>query len=151
MNFRQYEALYWVARLGSFHAAARHLKTSQPAISSRIREHEKDLRVELFDRGTHKARLTSKGRELHHYASQLMQLTAQVRQKMGTADLLTGRVRLGIASIPAVSWLPAMLRRVDKDYPGVVVEFTVAPSADMAAQLRLRALDMAVLAGPVTG
>ncbi|MFI5013583.1 MAG: DUF4387 family protein [Hyphomicrobiales bacterium] len=30
MNFKQFEALYWIARLGSFHAAARHLKTSQP-------------------------------------------------------------------------------------------------------------------------
>ena len=25
MNFRQFEALYWIARLGSFHAAAPHL------------------------------------------------------------------------------------------------------------------------------
>lgn len=151
MNFRQFEALYWVVRLGSFHAAARHLKTSQPAISSRIRELEKDLGTGLFDRTSHKARLTSKGHELHHYASQLMQLAAEVRQKMGAPDVLAGRVRLGIASIPAMNWLPTMLRQIENEYPGITVEFVVAPSAELFTQLRTRALDIAVLSSPTSG
>jgi DNA-binding transcriptional LysR family regulator len=63
MNFRQLEALYWIVRLGSFHAAARHLKTSQPAISARIREMEQQLGVTLFDRSGRKVRPTPKGHE----------------------------------------------------------------------------------------
>lgn len=50
MNFRHYEALYWIGRLGSFHAAARHLHTSQAAISVRIRDLERQLGVVLFER-----------------------------------------------------------------------------------------------------
>lgn len=151
MNFRQFEALYWVARLGSFRAAALHLKTSQPAISSRIRELEKDLDIELFDRASHKARLTSKGHELHHYASQLMQLSAEIRQKMGAPNVLAGRVRLGIASIPAMTWLATMMRRVESEYPGITVEFVVASSAELFTQLSTRALDIAVLSSPMSG
>ncbi len=64
MNFRQFEALYWIGRLGSFHAAARQLRTLQPAISARIRELELELRVLIFDRADRRLRPTAKGLEL---------------------------------------------------------------------------------------
>jgi DNA-binding transcriptional LysR family regulator len=69
MNFRQFQVLYWIARLGSFHAAARHLKTSQPAISARIREMEQQFGVTLFDRSERKVRSTPRGHALLRYAA----------------------------------------------------------------------------------
>lgn len=149
MNFKQYEAMYWVARLGSFHAASRHLMTSQPAISSRIRELEADLGVALFDRDGHRAKLTAKGHELFHYAARLMQLSAEVRQRMGASGVISGLVRLGIASVPAVAWLPDMVRNLDRSHPGIKVEFSIAPSAELATLLNERTLDLAVLSEPI--
>lgn len=150
MNYKQYAALYWVARLGSFHAAARQLKTSQPAISSRIRELESDLGLVLFDRDRHCAKLTAKGHELFHYAAKLMQLAAEVRQRMEASDVVTGCVRFGIASIPAIAWLPDLVRDLSRTYPGIKPQFVVAPSADLAFQLREGRLDLAVLSGPLS-
>ena len=75
MNFRQFEALYWIARLGSFHAAARHLETSQPAVSARFRFFFFFFFFPLFGRSTRKVKLTSKGHELTHHAAQPMTTT----------------------------------------------------------------------------
>mgnify|MGYP003340213506 CR=1 FL=1 len=43
ISLDQVEALVWIARLGSFRAAAHQLNVSQPAISGRIRELERQL------------------------------------------------------------------------------------------------------------
>lgn len=149
MNFRQFEALYWIARLGSFHAAARHLKTSQPAISARIREMEQQLGVTLFDRSERKVRPTPKGHEMLRYAAQVMAIAAEIQQRVGTREALTGRVRLGVPGISALTWLPHLLQRVARTYPGLIVEFTVDSSEILDEQMRHGLLDVAVLAGPV--
>jgi DNA-binding transcriptional LysR family regulator len=148
MNFRQFEALYWIARLGSFHAAARHLENSQPAISARIRELEQELGVELFDRSARKVRLTPKGHELTHYAAQVMTLAAEIRQRIGTREALTGHVRLGAPGIAAMSWLPALLDRAARTYPGLTVEFTVDSSEILHDVFCQGRLEVAVMARP---
>jgi len=40
ITLRQIETFYWIAKLGSIHAAANHLNFSQPALSSRVKELE---------------------------------------------------------------------------------------------------------------
>lgn len=50
MELRQLEALYWIAKLGGFSAAALHLRTTQPAISGRIAALEGELGVQVFER-----------------------------------------------------------------------------------------------------
>ena len=145
MNLKQFEALYWVARLGGFHAAARHLKTTQPAISARIHGLERSLGVELFDRSRRNARITAKGRELVAYAEQIMQLGSEIQQRVGTKHALSGRVRLGVTSVPAATWLPALVRRLAQAYPGIALEFCVDASESMRERLLAGELDMAIL------
>ncbi|MCK6452392.1 MAG: LysR family transcriptional regulator [Alphaproteobacteria bacterium] len=149
MNLKQFEAFYWIARLGSFHAAARHLRVAQPSVSARVRELERHLGVPLFDRSGRNARLTPKGRELLHYAEQMLKLAGEVEQQIGSRSALVGRVRFGVTSVPAVTWMPKLLRRMAKAYPGIEVEFTVDSSENMRTQLLRGELDLAFLAGPL--
>jgi DNA-binding transcriptional LysR family regulator len=151
MNFRQYEALYWIGRLGSFHAAARQLKTSQPAISARIRELEEALGVQLFVRADRKALLTTKGRELLPYAAQLMGLVADIRQHVGAREALTGRVRFGATNIHALTWLPGLIARLAASHPGILVEIAIDTSETMQDLLERGSLDIAIVAGPLRG
>lgn len=58
------ETLCWIARLGTFTAAAQRLNTTQPAVSKRVRELEQALRVQLFRRQGRKMELTIQGRDL---------------------------------------------------------------------------------------
>ena len=60
ITFKQIDALYWIAELGSFEAAANKLNMSQSAISKRIQELEDTFDVEIFDRSKRNARLTER-------------------------------------------------------------------------------------------
>ncbi|MBI4190426.1 MAG: LysR family transcriptional regulator [Betaproteobacteria bacterium] len=51
--------LYWVFRPGGFAAAAKHLHSTQSAVSMRIQDLESSLGVPLFDRNQRSARLTA--------------------------------------------------------------------------------------------
>lgn len=145
MQLKQFEALYWVARLGGFHAAARHLKTAQPTISARIRELEEQLGVELFDRSRRQAVLTAKGRELVGYAEQMLRLASDIRQRVGTRHKLSGRVRLGVTSVPAATWLPTLVRRLAHAYPSIALEFMVETSEALREHLVAGELDAAIV------
>ena len=96
---------------------------------------ERELGVTLFDRSEHKARPTAKGQELLHYAAQLMAMAAEIRQRVGTREALFGHVRLGVTSVPALTWLPSLIERMARSYPGIVIEFTVNSSEVLHDQL----------------
>lgn len=149
MQLKQLEAFYWIARLGGFHAAARHLRVAQPSISARMRELERSLGVKLFERVGRIARPTAKGRELLVHASRMIELAGEIAQRVGERDALVGRVRFGVTSIPAVTWMPRAMRRLAQAYPGIQAEFVVDSSESMRDQLLRGDLDVAFLAGPI--
>ena len=64
-TFGQAEAFYWVARLGGFRAAAQHLNLSQPTVSLRIKELERILGGELFDRSLYRPVPTTLGNAIY--------------------------------------------------------------------------------------
>src|SRR4051794_32461149 len=97
LNLRQVETFYWVVKLGSFQAAADHLHTTQPGVSARVRQLERTLGVDLFDRSARSARLTARGRDLVEYATSLLVLSREIKQRVADKAALTGLVRLGVA------------------------------------------------------
>jgi DNA-binding transcriptional LysR family regulator len=149
MNFDQFETLYWVARLGGFRAASRHLKMTQPAISARIRELERELGIVLFDRSGRSARLTGKGEELVGYAEKIVRLASEIQQHVGRREAVTGRVRLGVTSIPARTWLPRLVRDLAILNPGIELSIVVESSEHMRDELLQGGLDVAFLTGPL--
>ena len=58
------ETLCWIARPGSFTAAAERLNTTQPAISKRVKELEDAIGISLFQRQGRRMELTLQGRDL---------------------------------------------------------------------------------------
>ena len=103
MHLKQLEAFYWVAKLGSFHAAARRLDITQPTISLRIRELEKLLGADLFDRGGRHAVPTVRGRELVGHAEEMLRIAAAIREQVGRPQALSGIVRVGVTGVPAAT------------------------------------------------
>jgi DNA-binding transcriptional LysR family regulator len=64
MRTEQLEYAAAVARLGSFRRAAEELHISQPALSETVRNLERELGVDMFQRGRAGASLSDDGREL---------------------------------------------------------------------------------------
>lgn len=143
------ETLLWIARLGTFRAAAERLNTTQPAISARIRELEGQLGVELFRREGRRMVLTSRGRQLVRDCEPLWAQFETVLLRPGAFRGATGVVRIGAGEIAAASCLPGFVRQAGLELPGVTLEVELDLTARMVQRLLGGTSDMVFLAGPV--
>ncbi|WP_160120350.1 LysR family transcriptional regulator [Rhodovarius lipocyclicus] len=145
----QLEAVTWIARLGSFHAAAQHLGITQPSISQRVRELEAALGHAVFLRSGAGARLTEAGETVLRYAERGLDVLGEMERRLSSGDPLTGTLRLGASNAVALSCLPAILAALEATYPRLNVALTVQNSAVLARLLDARELDVAFMAEEV--
>jgi len=131
-SFKQLEALYWIATLGGFAAAARKLNTTQSAVSKRIKELESSFDTALFDRDLRQARLTEKGEELLMVAKRLLEQRDAAVEQFSKPEVVERRLRIGVTELTAMTWLPRLVRQVREHYPKVVIE----PDVDLSVSLR---------------
>ncbi|APX94231.1 LysR family transcriptional regulator [Franzmannia qiaohouensis] len=149
MNIRTLETFVWIARLGSFRAAAKRLYASQPSVSARIAGLEDQLGVELFDRIGRHVKLTAKGRELLVYAEKMLNLHSEMLQVVATPTAIHGTIRLGVSETIAHTWLPQMIERVSEAYPAINLELDVDISVNLADKVANHDIDIAFLMGKV--
>ena len=143
------ETLLWIARLGTFRAAAERLNTTQPAISARVREIEEQLGIAVFRREGRNMVLTARGRRL---VQECEPLWAGFEKALLTAsgfEGATGVVRIGSGEIAAASCLAGFVHAGERDLPGVTLELELDLTARMFQQLLGGTIDLAFLAGPV--
>lgn len=144
ITLRQVEAFYWAAKLGSIHAAADHLNFSQPAVSSRIKELEAALNVELFTRRNQRVQLTAEGRNAVLQAERMLG-AAQEFERLGRAGpQLEGVLRLGSDESTAMVALSEILSRLKRRHPNLVVELSIDIGAALKERLRKREIDIAL-------
>ncbi|HUD91956.1 LysR family transcriptional regulator [Sphingobium sp.] len=147
--FYHLETLLWIARLGTFAAAAARLNTTQPAISARVRELENHLGTALFRREGRTMALTPAGRELVRESEPLWARFQGVL--MGCSDIsgATGIIRIGAGEIAAASCLPGFVAALGRDLPQVSLEVDIALTADLIQQLASGHADLAFAAGQI--
>lgn len=148
MTLAQIETFYWIARLGSFHAAARHLNLTQPTVSVRIRELEQYLGVELFDRSGNRARLTSAGATAVAAAERMLNAAAELRRDLAMSAGFRGLLRLGTVETVARVALPAVLAHISQRRPELRVELSVDVGFNLMQRLNQRELDVVVATDP---
>ncbi|GBF31568.1 HTH-type transcriptional regulator CatM [bacterium MnTg04] len=151
MNLRKLETFYWAAKLGSFTAAAKRLNSTQSTVSMRIQELEREFAVALFDRSRRAARVTQVGRELMQYAEQLLRISAEMRERIGSAETMPGTLRIGVAEVISITWLPRLVSEIHAHYPKVHVELEEALTRDLEDKLENGKLDLILAPGEVPG
>jgi DNA-binding transcriptional LysR family regulator len=144
MQLKKIETFYWAAKLGSFARAARHVHSTNSAVSMRIQELENRLGVILFDRTNKRTWLTSDGLHLLPLAEQLLAASDRIFKAASSPGLLSGYVRLGVAEVVAVSYLPSFLAEFRARFPGIRLEMEVALSHVLEDKLSAGSLDMAL-------
>src|ERR1700740_3845482 len=77
-DFKAIETFMWVVTLGSFRGAAQKLNTTQPAISQRIAQLEREVGVKLLQRDRRMVLPTPSGRQLMVYAEKLLGLRSEM-------------------------------------------------------------------------
>ncbi|HEJ2012794.1 TPA: LysR family transcriptional regulator [Pseudomonas aeruginosa] len=148
MDLSSLEIFRAVAHEASVTRAAQQLQRAQSNVTTRIRQLEEDLGVELFLRDGKRMSLTERGSEFLAYAEQLLALADEARQSMHPAEP-DGRLRLGSMESTAASRLPALLASYHKACPRVALEVSTGTSRALFDGVRARRLDCAlVAAGP---
>ncbi len=151
MNFKQLETFYWAATLGSFSAAAERLNATQSTVSMRILEFERDLGVELFDRSQRVAKVTAKGRDLMGIAESMLRLSAEIRETISAEDAMPGVIRLGVAEVISITWLPQLVKAIHKRFPRLTLELDEALTQDLVNRLENGSLDIVLAPGRLPG
>ncbi|MBG6764169.1 LysR family transcriptional regulator [Pseudomonas aeruginosa] len=148
MDLSSLEIFRAVAHEASVTRAAQRLQRAQSNVTTRIRQLEEDLGVELFLRDGKRMSLTERGSEFLAYAEQLLALADEARQSMHPAEP-GGRLRLGSMESTAASRLPALLASYHKACPRVALEVSTGTSHALFDGVRARRRDCAlVAAGP---
>ncbi|MCA1495071.1 LysR family transcriptional regulator, partial [Ensifer sp. NBAIM29] len=143
------ETLIWIARLGTFAAAAEKLNTTQPGISARISELEERLGAKLFQRNGRLANLTPAGRQLvREYVPIWEQLQATLLRS-ANFDQIRGVVRVGAGEIAAATCLPLFVAEMQERWPDLTFEIEIELTAQMIQALLSGKIDLAFAAGSV--
>ncbi|MBG7367636.1 LysR family transcriptional regulator [Pseudomonas aeruginosa] len=145
MDLSSLEIFRAVAHEASVTRAAQQLQRAQSNVTTRIRQLEEDLGVELFLRDGKRMSLTERGSEFLAYAEQLLALADEARQSMHPAEP-GGRLRLGSMESTAASRLPALLASYHKACPRVALEVSTGTSRALFDGVRARRRDCARVA-----
>jgi DNA-binding transcriptional LysR family regulator len=150
LDFRSLETFLWVVKLGSFRGAAQRLNTTQPAISQRIAQLERELGVKLLNRDHRVASPTPSGRQMMVYAEKLIGLRSEMMAEIGDRSAMRGVLRLGVAETIVHTWLTRLVKSVNQVYPNLSLEIEVDITPNLSARLLAQEIELAFVVGPLS-
>jgi DNA-binding transcriptional LysR family regulator len=150
VDFKSIETFLWVVTLGSFRGAAQRLNTTQPAISQRIAQLEREMGVKLLSREHRMASPTPSGRQLMVYAEKLIGLRSEMMAEVGDRSATRGVMRLGVAETIVHTWLPRLIKSVNTAYPNLSLEIEVDITPNLSARLLAQEIELAFVVGPLS-
>jgi DNA-binding transcriptional LysR family regulator len=148
MDSRHLETLLWVVRLGGIGAAAQHLNLTQPAVTRRIQELERELGAKVLRRLGRNVVPTAVGQQCLVSAERILSEVATMRVA-ASGKAAAGIIRVGVVESIALTWFQNFLARIEERYPKVQLEIDVDLSSRLATKLARRQIDIALLPGPV--
>lgn len=138
VNFKQLEAFYWLAKLGSYQRVAKQINLTQPAVSIRVGSLESELGAPLLQREQPGVVLTERGYEVAEFAGEFMQLYERMQKSLVKRD--RGAFVVGIIEPILYTWGQDFARRVKAIYPDV--EFRVTGNASMRNLVAEQTIDL---------
>lgn len=147
MDFRL-KVFLSVAHNQSFTKASKELFITQPAISKHIQELESTYQVRLFDRGGKEVSLTTAGKILYRYATEVASLYKKIEYEMGLLhEDLVGELRLGASTTIAQYILPPILARFINQFPSVKLTLISGNSHEIENLLLKSQIDLGLIEG----
>ena len=146
MDFSSLEIFCTVAAEQSITRAAHHLARVQSNVTTRVKQLEEELRVELFSREGRRMTLTPNGRRMLVYAQRLLALADEAREAM-SPDQPAGVLRIGALESTAATRLPSLLSVYHSRWPQVELEISIGTSCSLIDDVLMSRLDCAFVAG----
>lgn len=148
MDLAALEIFRTVVEAGGVTRAAERLHRVQSNVTTRIRQLEQSLGVELFLRDGKRMVLTPAGQTLFDYARRILQLSDEARQAVQPAHP-QGRLRIASMESTAASRLPNVLAAYHQAWPDVELELITLPTRQALDALRRFEVDCAFVSEPV--
>ncbi|WP_407310497.1 putrescine utilization regulator PtrR [Pseudomonas sp. nanlin1] len=148
MDLTQLEIFKAVAEEGSISAAAARLHRVPSNLTTRIKQLEADLGVQLFIREKLRLRLSVTGWTFLDYARRILELVEEARDAaVGTEP--RGVFTLGALESTAAVRIPPLLAAFHQRYPAVELDLTTGPSGDIVDAVLAGRLSAAFVDGPL--
>jgi DNA-binding transcriptional LysR family regulator len=146
MELRQLEYFVAVAEEANFTRAAQRVHISQSGVSAQIRQLERELGHQLFDRSTRIARLTAAGAAALEPARAALAAASSVQEAVDeVAGLLRGRLSIGMVIGCTIRPLFIAMEKFHRDHPGVEIAVQEGNSDRMIDTVRSGELDVALI------
>ena len=133
-----------IAETGSFTKAAEVVNKTQSAVSMQMKRLEERLDRPIFARDGRASKLTEDGQRLLDYARRIVKLNVETIAAFSDAEL-SGRVRLGVPDDYADRYLPEIMARFSRAYPGVELTVICEPSVDLLERIDANEIDLAIV------
>jgi DNA-binding transcriptional LysR family regulator len=144
LRIQQIRQFVITANTGSFRAAATGTFRSQAAVSAAMRDLERQVGAQLFEKGR-RARLTPLAQMLYPIFNEL--LTTHDRALTDARQLAQaerGSISLAVVPVLAEEWLPAFLSEFVRDYPELRIRATDQRSPQVRALVADGTVDMGI-------
>ncbi|MEU4233848.1 LysR substrate-binding domain-containing protein [Nonomuraea sp. NPDC026600] len=146
MELRQLEYFVAVAEEQNFTRAAERVHISQSGVSAQIRQLERELGAELFDRSARTATLTVAGKAALEHARATLAAAEAVGQAVGeVAGLIRGTLTVGMVIGCTVTPLFDALATFHLAHPGVEISLLEDNSERLVDAVRAGTLDLALV------
>ena len=141
-----------VGRTGSIRRAAEILNVSASAIDRQILQAEGALGAPLFERLPTGLRLTAAGEMMMaaggRWQKELADLRAQIDDLSG---LRRGHVDIAVIDALARGFVPAIVRAIQDEHPGITIGLSVLDNADVQGAIMAGQVDFGILLEPRSG
>ena len=142
MDVRALSIFVEVAELGSFTQAGEKLGYSQPTISFQIKQLEKELGVQLFDRIGHTVTLTDAGRDALNYAQNICHLSQEMILGSEARQVPSGVLRIGMADSLCKPLIVGRFGAFREQYPMVSLNINTGDTAVLLKLMDRNEVDM---------
>ncbi len=131
-----------IAELGSFTRAAEATRTTQSAVSLKLKRLEERLGCRLVERTPRHVQLSARGEAFLEHAREL--LAAQDRA-LAIVSESRQRLTIGISDHVAGPELPALIARMNAQDPQLVIEIRIGSSGDLLQSYDRREFDAVIV------
>ena len=143
--FSKYNYVYQVYKEKNFTRAAEKLFISQPSLSVAIKNIEKKLGTDLFERVGNTVRLTEVGKEYIATTEQIITAEKDFLNRINDINnLKTGKIVVGGTNYLSSYVLPRVINRFNVLYPDIEVELVEANSYNLGSMINNEQIDIIV-------
>ena len=142
MDLKVLESFIIVAEQNSFTKASDILGYSQSAISTQIKQLEKEIGTPLFERINHTVKLTAKGQNILDLSHQMLQLSKEMKRVSDPDASLSGTIRIAMAESLCHRLFWDNFTTFHQKYPGITLKIISAQTEEMFELARKNEVDM---------